>query len=277
MRFPPLPSAGEVDADAADAVRTFDDLPPPNAWRARRHRLPSRDPRPLRRARPFRLATAAACVVLALCSVTPASSQAAKPFGLPFAEPPGPGTWFVAQSYGNTIYAHAERRAIYKSGQGLHMGLDLAAACGTPVVAIGDGVVLSVDGRGGSPPHNLMINHENGYVSLYGHLLERPKLEVGRRVKRGDTVALSGDMYGTCYSAPHLHLEIRRPSLEDLVNPVSLIEADWHSLLLLGLSSPAFERDLDAPRRGQAIDDQPAIRLGGPLLNEFERAWPAGK
>ena len=53
-----------------------------------------------------------------------------------------------------------------------------------------------------------------------------------------------------------------------------LIEADWQSILLLGTSAPTFERDLDAPRRWQSLEDQPDIRLGGPLLNDFERAWP---
>jgi murein DD-endopeptidase MepM/ murein hydrolase activator NlpD len=217
-----------------------------------------------------------AALVTALAGLmgVPAAAQAPKPFGLPFAEPPGPGTWYVSQSYGNTIYAYAERNALYRSGQGLHMGLDLAAACGTPVVAIGDGVVLSVDGRGGSLPHNLMIAHGNGTVSFYGHLLERPGVAIGQAVRRGEPVALSGDMYATCTSAPHLHLEIRDGSLNRLVNPVTMIEADWHSLLLLGLAPLPFERNLDDPRRWQSIDDQPEIQLGGGLLNEFARPWP---
>lgn len=219
----------------------------------------------------------ALALALALALGSALSTGAApKPFGLPMGEAPGPGTWFVSQSYGNTVFAYYERRTIYKSGQGLHMGLDFAAACGTPVVAIGDGTVLSVDGRGGSPPHNLMIDHGNGYVSFYGHLLERPNLSPGQAVQRGQPVALSGDMYGTCYTAPHLHLEIRDRSLGNVYNPAVLIEADWHSLLLFGNRMLPFERDLDSPRRWQAIDDQPDIQLGGPLLNDYANAWPAG-
>jgi len=228
-----------------------------------------------RGSRARRVAVCLGVVVALLSAVSTRASEGPEPFGLPFAEPPGPATWFVSQSYGNTVFAYFERSTIYRAGQGLHMGLDLAAACGTPVVAIGDGTVLSVDGRGGSPPHNLMIDHGNGYVSLYGHLLERPKLAVGQEVRRGDVVALSGDMYGTCYTAPHLHLEIRDSTLQHLVNPVTLIDADWHSILLFGTRALPFERDLDAPRRWQAIDDQPDIDLGGPILNDFAHAWPA--
>lgn len=234
--------------------------------------------RPPSRTRPpgARRALGAALAVLVAAGVPASATTAARPFGLPFAQPPGPGTWYVAQPYGNTVYAYFERNTLYGAGQGLHMGLDLAAACGTPVVAVGDGTVLSVDGRGGSPPHNLMIDHHNGMVSFYGHLRERPALAVGQYVRRGEPVALSGDMYGTCQASPHLHLEIRDRSLNRVFNPVALIDADWHGLLLLGAAPPAFERDLDAPRRWQAIDDQPDITLGGRLLNAFEHAWPAG-
>lgn len=204
----------------------------------------------------------------------PARATGERPFALPFAGPPGPSTWYVSQPYGNTVYAYYERRGLYRSGQGLHFGLDLAAACGTPVLAIGDGRVLSVDGRGGSPPHNLMIEHAGGLVSFYGHLMERPALVPGQTVLRGQPVALSGDMLGTCYSSPHLHLEIRDSSLTRLQNPVSLIEADWHRIMLLGPAGPVYSLNLDDPRRWQTLHDQPPVTLGGPLLNDVKNAWP---
>jgi murein DD-endopeptidase MepM/ murein hydrolase activator NlpD len=217
---------------------------------------------------------AAVAIALVLLSLGVTQAQPARPFALPFADPPGLATWYIAQPYGNTIYAFYERHDLYPSGQGMHMGLDFATACGTPVLAIGDGAVLSVDGRGGAPPHNLMIAHDNGYVSFYGHLLQRPSVAVGQYVRRGEPVALSGDMYETCDQSPHLHLEIRDRTLSQLVNPATLIDADWHSLLLLGPGGPGYERDLDAPRRWQGFDDQPPVTLGGPLLNDYAHAWP---
>lgn len=211
-----------------------------------------------------------------LHSAAPPMAAASRPFGLPFALPPGPGTWYISQSYGNTVYAYQERRSLYSSGQGMHMGLDLAAPCGTPVIAIGDGLVKSVDGPGGALPHNLMIDHNNGFVSFYGHLRDRPALAPGQYVRRGQVVAVSGDMYGSCVASPHLHLELRDATTSRFFNPVTLIDADWNSILLFGSAPLAFERDLDAPRRWQSLEDQPELRLGGPLLNDFEKPWPAG-
>ena len=67
----------------------------------------------------------------------PAAAQSARPFGLPFADPPGPSTWLLVQAYGNTTTAFRWRLSQYGAGQGLHFGLDFSARCGTTVVAIG--------------------------------------------------------------------------------------------------------------------------------------------
>jgi murein DD-endopeptidase MepM/ murein hydrolase activator NlpD len=204
-----------------------------------------------------------------------AKAAEAPPFGLPFATPPGVDTWLLGQSYGNTTGAFARRREWYAAGQGIHFGIDFSARCGTQVVAIGDGAVLKVDAReNGSGPHNLLIAHPNGYVSLYGHLLERPNLSVGQAVKRGDPIALTGDPDLTCTSRPHLHLEIRDRGLSHALNAVNLIDADWEALALTGSFGRGFQRDLDDPRKWQTMQDQPDIVFGGRFINEFRRTFP---
>jgi murein DD-endopeptidase MepM/ murein hydrolase activator NlpD len=196
------------------------------------------------------------------------------PFALPFAAPPGPDTWILGQAYGNTTGAYVQRQIFYQAGQGLHFGLDFSASCGTEVVAIGDGIVSEVDGRHGSPPHNLMIDHPNGYSSFYGHLLETPKVTPGQPVKQGEVIALSGDSFETCHSAPHLHLEIRNNDHNYAYNPVLLIQADWDSLALSSTFNQGFERDLTNPRRWQILQDQPMVAFGGAILNEYAQPWP---
>lgn len=204
-----------------------------------------------------------------------AQGEARAVFGLPFAEPPGPDTWLLGQAYGNTTGAFARRREWYRAGQGIHFGIDFSARCGTPIVAIGDGVVLKVDApEHGSAPHNLLIAHPNGYVSLYGHLLERPPLRVGQRVRRGEVIGLTGDPDLTCTSRPHLHLEIRDRALGRAFNAHRLIDADWDALMLIGAFGRGFQRDLDDPRKWQTVFDQPDVRFGRPLINEFRNTWP---
>lgn len=215
-----------------------------------------------------------------LLSNSPAAAgplpEVQKPFILPFAEPPGPATWLVAQPYGNTTYAYQQRNVIYRLSGGIHFGTDLAAPCGTEVVAIADGVVFAVDNLNfGSGPHNLMIDHPDlGYASLYGHLLEAPDLKVGQQVKRGEPVALSGDPAETCHGRPHLHLEIRDLTHVRKYNPQALIDADWDNLATIGAFRSTFEYDLDEPRKWQHLDDQPEVTVGGPLVNDFARPWP---
>jgi murein DD-endopeptidase MepM/ murein hydrolase activator NlpD len=204
----------------------------------------------------------------------PDEPPADPPFILPFADPPGPDTWLLGQAYGNTVGAYRQRNIFYQAGQGLHFGLDFSAPCGTEIVAIGDGLVSEIDSSHGSLPHNLTIDHPNGYSSFYGHLLETPDLTPGQQVKQGEVIALSGDSFGTCRSAPHLHLEIRNNFHWRAYNPVPLIDADWDSLALVGSFSQGFERDLTQPRRWQTIYDQPNVTFGGPLLNEYDQPWP---
>jgi murein DD-endopeptidase MepM/ murein hydrolase activator NlpD len=208
-------------------------------------------------------------------SAMPAQTSDRPPFGLPFATPPGPDSWLLGQSYGNTTGAFARRREWYAAGQGIHFGIDFSARCGTPVVAIGDGTVLKVDAReNGAGPHNLLIAHPNGYVSLYGHLHDRPALRVGQAVKRGEVVAVTGDPDLTCTSRPHLHLEIRNRGLGHAYNAVNLIDADWEALALVGSFGRGFQRDLDDPRKWQTVYDQPDIVFGGPFINEFRHTFP---
>ncbi len=216
-------------------------------------------------------------IALAFFPYDPGMAQTDNPpFQLPFLEAPGPGTWLLGQPYGNTTGAFRQRNSTYSAGQGIHFGVDFSAPCGTPIVAIGDGVVTKVDAMAhGSAPHNLMIDHANGYASFYGHLLETPKLFVGQKVEAGQEIAKVGDPDETCVSRPHLHLEIRNAGLYNRAyNPVLLIDTDWDSLALIGSFSTGFARDLENPHRWQTLYDQPDISFWWPLLNDYQNPWP---
>ena len=87
-----------------------------------------------------------------------------------------------------------------------HKGTDYAAAMGTPVRAVGDGVVVFA-GRKGGYGNVIDIRHRNGYVSRYGHLRSFAKgIRRGTRVSIGNTIGAVG-MSGLA-TGPHLHFEI---------------------------------------------------------------------
>jgi len=219
-------------------------------------------------------------LLLCLAIIAPSIASAQQPppeaiFSLPFDAPPGPDTWYFAQSYGNTTIAYRQRFSLYGASGGIHFGLDLAVPCGAEIRAIADGVVFAVDGPFGSPPHNLMIDHPDlGYASMYGHLLEKPDLLPGQIVKRGEIIALSGDSMGDCNRRPHLHLEIRDLKHIRKYNPQPLIDANWDNLALLGPFGRSFQRDLSETRKWQSLYDQPEVFTGGPIVNDFEQSWP---
>jgi murein DD-endopeptidase MepM/ murein hydrolase activator NlpD len=87
-----------------------------------------------------------------------------------------------------------------------HAGTDYAASQGTPVRAVGDGVVIFA-GRKGGYGNVLEVRHRNGYVSRYGHLRGFARAtRRGATVTIGQTIGFVG-MTGLA-TAPHLHFEV---------------------------------------------------------------------
>ena len=85
-------------------------------------------------------------------------------------------------------------------------GVLLSGAQGSPVRAVYHGRVVYADWLSGLGLLTI-IDHGDGYLSLYGHN-ERLYKEVGERVSAGDTIATVGDSGGR--STPALYFEIRK-------------------------------------------------------------------
>ncbi|HXD49070.1 MAG TPA: M23 family metallopeptidase [Gemmatimonadaceae bacterium] len=87
-----------------------------------------------------------------------------------------------------------------------HKGMDYAAAMGTPVRAIGDGVVTRASWSNGYG-NLLEIRHRNGFVTRYGHLSRyQAGIHAGSRVTIGETIAYVGST--GLSTGPHLHFEV---------------------------------------------------------------------
>ncbi len=87
-----------------------------------------------------------------------------------------------------------------------HNGVDYSVATGTAVFATADGVVAQMQTRGQTSGLSMMIDHGNGYQTVYAHL-DKAVVPPGRRVNRGDIIAFTGNS-GLSF-APHLHYEVR--------------------------------------------------------------------
>lgn len=88
----------------------------------------------------------------------------------------------------------------------VHSGLDFAAPRGTPIHAVGAGVV-TFSGRHGAYGNMVEISHVGGYKTRYAHAHEL-QVKKGDLVKKGEQIATVGSTGRS--TGPHLHLEVYR-------------------------------------------------------------------
>ena len=99
----------------------------------------------------------------------------------------------------------------------MHSGLDFAAPRGTPIYAVGGGVVVFA-GRNGAYGNMVEINHGGGYKTRYAHASEL-KVSKGDLVQKGQEIAAVGTTGRSTGS--HLHLEVYRNGMA--VNPARYV------------------------------------------------------
>jgi murein DD-endopeptidase MepM/ murein hydrolase activator NlpD len=85
-----------------------------------------------------------------------------------------------------------------------HVGVDIVAPVGTPIVAAAKGRVVFVGDRG-EYGRTVEIDHGYGYVTRYAHA-SRILVRQGQPVERGDMVALVGST--GLAMGPHVHYEV---------------------------------------------------------------------
>lgn len=115
----------------------------------------------------------------------------------------------LATSYGMRIHPFYKNMAS-------HQGVDFAIPEDTRVYATADGRVSDVTSSLQGGGLSVIINHGNGYKTLYAHL-NKSNVKVGQVVKRGDIIAHSGNS-GLSFM-PHLHYEVIHKGLR--VDPIN--------------------------------------------------------
>ena len=129
-----------------------------------------------------------------------------------------------------------------------HQGVDLPLTTGTPVHAAFNGQVrVSRYTKGYG--NLVIVRHENGLETFYGHLSER-KVEVGEWVNAGHIIGLGGSTGRS--TGPHLHFETRYQGFS--FDPQWLIDFKTgelrHLLVVLKqkdvIQDSAYEQDFEA-------------------------------
>ena len=128
----------------------------------------------------------------------------------------------VIPSRGDGTFAWPTVGGYISSKQGprwgrMHKGIDIARPSNRTIKAADNGVVVSA-GWGGGYGNKIVIDHRNGYRTLYGHMSSL-KVHVGQKVSKGSAIGImgaTGDATGV-----HLHFEVYKNG--SLVNPLSYL------------------------------------------------------
>ena len=129
----------------------------------------------------------------------------------PAGEPIGEG--WMSSPYGY-------RKDPFSGERAWHDGVDFAGREGSPIKAVGAGVVTYAGERWGYGKL-VEITHGDGYVTRYGHN-SKVVVQEGDIVRRGDKVAEMGSTGRS--TGPHVHLEVEKNG--ESVNPWDYVQAE---------------------------------------------------
>jgi murein DD-endopeptidase MepM/ murein hydrolase activator NlpD len=87
-----------------------------------------------------------------------------------------------------------------------HLGIDIAAATGTPIYASDAGTVIYAGWNDSGYGFMVEIDHNNGYQTLYGHMSSLA-VRCGDSVAQGSYIGAAGSTGKSTGS--HVHFEVR--------------------------------------------------------------------
>lgn len=112
------------------------------------------------------------------------------------------------------------RKDPFNGEMAFHDGIDLAVKRGTGITALKDGVVAFSGWQGGYG-NTVIVRHEDGLETLYGHA-SRTHVREGQAVKAGTVLADVGSTGRS--TGPHLHFEVRKDG--EAVNPIPYLKGN---------------------------------------------------
>ena len=174
---------------------------------------------------------------------------------------PFTGDYGISQGFGKTEWSAN------------HTGIDFLCPAGTPILASEAGNVFFAGWKPGGYGYCVFLQHPDGMVTIYEHLLKDIPVAVGQAVQRGQVIGYSGSTGNS--TGPHLHFEMRDASGQ-AVNPMRYL----HSSIAPAVGVPdADARPLQgADTLGHDVEVvAPAGAFGWALdFNRRETVFPCG-
>ncbi len=128
----------------------------------------------------------------------------AKPIGFSSVEKDSAGN--IINNSSNSTKLEGTQAPAEKDQLQFHKGIDIAAPMGTDVYCAAQGKVIFAGQKSGYG-NCVIIEHENGLATLYGHL-SKILVDANQQVKIGDIIAKVGNTGRS--TGPHLHYEVRK-------------------------------------------------------------------
>ena len=127
----------------------------------------------------------------------------------------------IIPNHGHITSLFGWRRSPFGYGRDFHTGIDIAAPSGTVIKATAPGIVESA-GLAGGYGKRILIKHEFGYQTIYGHC-SKIAVRKGMKIKKGQTIGYVG-MTGNS-TGNHCHYEIRLGG--NPINPYPYMSSAW--------------------------------------------------
>lgn len=137
------------------------------------------------------------------------------------------GSWRWPTNPGYTITSYfGYRQNPWGSGKAFHSAIDIAGTgYNSPIYASNNGTIETIKSDKWQYGNHVIINHNNGYWTLYAHLSKFAKgIKVGQTVARGQVIGYMG--HTGAATGTHLHFEIRVGSnkFSSVVNPLPYLK-----------------------------------------------------
>lgn len=131
--------------------------------------------------------------------------------------------WPTDSGYSLTSFFGYRIDPVY-GGRAYHSGVDIAGlGYGANIYATNNGTVEQIAYSGSGYGNYVVINHNNGYYSLYGHMQRvSPTIHIGDTVSRGQILGYIGSTGKS--TGPHLHFEIHKGCLYCRMDPLDLVK-----------------------------------------------------